>query len=191
MSVVLVNNLNIRNRPSFSAEKVGQFQFRDVIKLGKELIIEENKIWLKFDDESGNERYVCVINNDDVYVNVSPDIQGPRHLPSKGRIIPKQTQFPDLRIQRWGCCFLCVCVKGGLTTFEQCMDCFHWGINTGKLRPNDCWIKCDKEAWAREISQRYGTPYHGDYVFQKSDRPHFWLTQGGREIFNSMGIGYR
>lgn len=41
MSLVLVNNLNIRTRPSFTAEKVGQFQAKDLIESGKELIIEE------------------------------------------------------------------------------------------------------------------------------------------------------
>ena len=32
MSLVLVNNLNIRTRPSFTAEKVGQFQAKDLIE---------------------------------------------------------------------------------------------------------------------------------------------------------------
>ena len=70
------------------------------------------------------------------------------------------------------------------------MDCFHWGLASGKLRANDCYINCNKEQWAREISMRYGTPYHGDYVFEKNER-HFGLRQGEREIYNSKGIGWR
>ena len=70
------------------------------------------------------------------------------------------------------------------------MDCFNWGMNSGKLRASDCYVQYPKENWAREISSRYGTPYHGDYNFQKNGR-HFWLTQNGREIFNSAGIGWR
>ena len=85
---------------------------------------------------------------------------------------------------------MCTCVKGGLTTYSDCVDCFNWGMNSGKLRRDDCYVQCDKEAWAREISQKFNTPYHGDYIFQRSDRPHFWLTQGGREIYNSVYIGY-
>ena len=104
--------------------------------------------------------------------------------------IPKQSQFPDHRIKNWGGCFLCTCVKGGLTTFDQIMNCFNWGINSGKLRSSDCYVNYNKESGAREISSRYGTPYHGDYCFQKNSN-HFWLTQNGREIFNSSGIGWR
>ena len=37
-----------------------------------------------------------------------------------------QKEFPDNRIRNFGCCFLCTCVKGGLTTLEQCKDCFNW-----------------------------------------------------------------
>ena len=104
--------------------------------------------------------------------------------------IPIQNDFPDSRIRNFGCCFLCTCVKGGLTTLEQCMDCFNWGINSGKLRSSDCYVNTNKENWAKEISERYGTQYHGDYCFQKNSH-HFWLTQNGIEIFNSAGIGWR
>ena len=103
--------------------------------------------------------------------------------------IPKQNYFPDHRIQKWGCVFLCTCVKGGLTTFGQCMICFQWGMTTGKLRSNDCYVN-DKEQWAREISSRYGTPYHSDYIFQRNSQ-HYWLIQNGKEIYNSKGIGWR
>ena len=198
MSLVLVNNLNIRTRPSFTAEKVGQFQAKDLIESGKELIIEENRIWLKFNDEAGNERYVCVVNdNHDVYVSVSPNIPGPRHIPvigvppEVGRLfsIPKQTAFSDDRIKNWGSCFLCICVKGGLTNAEQIMNCFKWGLASGKLRNSDISFNCNREQWAREISFRYGTIYHGDYCLQKNN-DHFWLTQNGREIYNPKGLGW-
>ena len=63
--------------------------------------------------------------------------------------------------------FLCICVQGGLTTLEQCMDCLNWGLESGKLRKNDCCVSCNKEEWANEISSKYDTTYHADYVFQK------------------------
>ena len=102
--------------------------------------------------------------------------------------IPIISQFPDPRIQKWGDCFLCTCVKGGLTTMDQCMQAFHLGLKEGKLRQSDCYVLCNKETWASEIAQRFGTTYHADYIFQCTH--HFWLTQNGREIFNPNGIGW-
>ena len=63
--------------------------------------------------------------------------------------------------------FLCICVQGGLITLEQCIDCFNWGLASGKLRNVDCYVSCNKEESAKEISSKYDTTYHGDYVFQK------------------------
>ena len=127
------------------------------------------------------------------YVDVAPHIPGPRPPavyppPSSTGIpgIPKLSQFPDNRLKNYGDCFLCTCVKGGLTTLEQCMDCFKWGLESGKLRNSDCYIACNKEEWAKEISSKYDTTYHEDYVFQKSFHG-FWLTQNGKQVFNPQG----
>ena len=208
MSKVLVNNLNVRAGPSFNSEKLGTYNAGDIIKSGDLVFENEGCLWLRYTSGSGNKRYVCVCDKDGTkYVDIPDNIPRDRNFgglcdkpinnststspPVSGTGIPgipKQSKFPDKRIQRWGCCFLCVCVKGGLTTYDQCMDCFNWGINTGKLRPMDCWINCNKEEWAREISSRYGTPYHDDYCFQKTG--HFWLTQNGKEIFNPFGLGW-
>ena len=211
MSRVLVDNLDVRAGPSFNTEKIATYNAGNIINSGDLLIENEGCIWLRYTGASGNKRYVCAIDRDGTqYVQPASHIPGlkfpivgrdcdiPIHNPPcapppfsyTGILgIPKQTQFPDHRIQKWGCCFLCTCVKGGLTTFDQCMDCFNWGINTGKLRPTDCYVLCDKEQWAREISSRYGTPYHGDYCFQKSRT--FCLTQNGKEIFNPLGLGWK
>ena len=199
MSRVLVNHLNVRTAPSTSAQKVAYYDEGQVINSGDQLIQNEGRTWLRYTGGSGNKRYVCVIDtNGSKYVDVPPHIGGhhppppPPPQPQNSATgipgIPKQSQFPDYRIRNWGCCFLCTCVKGGLTNKDQCMDCFNWGLNSGKLRSSDCYVSCNKENWAREISQRYGTPYHGDYCYQKGPN-HFWLTQNGREIFNSSGIG--
>ena len=200
MSRVLVNGLNVRAGPSTSAAKVAHYDAGQMINSGDQLIENENRIWLRYTGGSGNKRFVCAINNDgSKYVEVAGHIPGPRGLGGGHPVpsgetgiagIPNQRHFPDHRIQNWGCCFLCTCVKGGLTTKDQCMDCFNWGINSGKLSSSNCYVNCNKENWAREISSRYGTPYHGDYCFQKNSH-HFWLIQNGREIFNSSGIGWR
>ena len=203
MSRVLVNNLNVRAGPSLTAEKIAVYNAGDVIHSGEEIIHNEEGYWLRYTGSSGNKRFVMVEDKDgSKYVEVPPIIPGSRHICGVGcgcgggrgmtgiLGIPKQSQFPDQRIQKWGCCFLCTCVKGGLTTFDQCMDCFNWGMGTGKLRASDCYINVNKEQWAPQIAQRYGTQYHPEYQFQKNSH-HFWLTCNGREIYNPLGIGWR
>ena len=204
MSRVLVNGLNVRAGPSTSSAKVAHYDSGNIINSGNLIVQNEGRYWLRYTGGSGNQRYVCMWENGTYFVNVPPNVPGPRpdppppnptQLPVPGTItglphIPKQGDFSDNRIKRWGCCFLCTCVKGGLTTKSQCEDCFNWGMQSGKLRNRDCYVNYDKEAWAREISQKYGTPYHGDYIFQKNSH-HFWLVQNGREIFNSAGLGWR
>ena len=178
MARVLVNHLRVRTGPSVNSPEVAYYDAGQIIHSNLGLVKNEGRIWLKYMGGSGNERFICQRDiNGDIFIDI-------------GEELPKQKNFADNRIKRYGCCFLCTCIKGGLTTYSQCEDCFNWGINSGKLRSSDCYVQCDKEAWAREISQRYGTPFHADYIFQKSSRPHFWLTQGGREIFNSIEIGY-
>ena len=203
MSTVLVDNLNIRTQPSTGAQALGdKYNRGEKISTGDLLISNEGRIWLRYTNKAGQKRYVCAYDsNGSIFVQVPAHIPGPRppqaiaqnqngNNPTGVPGIPKQKQFPENCIKSSGCCFLCTCVKGGLTNFNQCMDCFRWGINSGKLRGSDCYVLADKENWAREISARYGTQYHGDYCFQ-SNVHHFWLTQNGKEIFNSGGIGWR
>ena len=104
--------------------------------------------------------------------------------------IPTIIEFPDIRIKRWGNCFLCICVKGGLTTLEECMDCFNWGIATGKLGVNDCSVNCNLEEFAKEISSEYDTAYHEDYCFQNNNG-YYYLTQNEKEIYNPYELGFR
>ena len=194
MSRVLINGLNVRNSPSTKSEKVAKYDAGQIINSGDLIIMKEGRYWLRYTSYSGNERYVCIWENGTYFVDIPPHISGPRPGPSPRGVtgisgIPKQSQFDDDRIKRNGCCFLCTCVKGGLTNATQCMSCFNWGLSSGKLDNDTCNVNCDKEIWAREISQRYGTTYHDDYIFQNISN-HFWLTQGGREIFNSAGLGW-
>ena len=191
MSIVLVNGLRVRTAPSVGAETVAYYDAGQVINSGDQLIQNEGRTWLRYTGDSGNYRYVCAIDKDgskfiDVNINHSSNPSPNTGLSDTLR----QSDFPDPRIRNWGCCFLCTCVKGGLTTRDQCMRCFEWGINSGKLRRNDCYVNCNKEEWAIEIASTFGTQYHGDYCFQSNGR-HFWLTQNGIEIFNSAGIGWR
>ena len=189
MSIVLVDSLNVRETPSTSLEPLAQYKAFQTIKSGDELIENEGRLWLKYTGKSGYERYVCVEDIDgSIYVDVNFD--STNYGTGIGGF-PKQKQFPVGIIKSGGCCFLCTCVKGGLTTIAECMLCFYWGINTGRIDVNNnCYVSYPKEIWAKEISQKFKTPYHGDYQFQNNGR-HFWLARNGREIFNSAGLGYR
>jgi len=188
MSRVLVNGLNVRAGPSTGSQQVAQYNANQMINSGDAIILNEGRKWLRYTGSSGNQRYVCAINNDGSrYVDYPKDLP---EIPYEIKI-PLQTQFPDYRIKKWGCCFLCTCVKGGLTTMDQCMQVFQLGLAEGKLRQSDCYVQFNKEEWAPLIAQRFGTPYHADYIFQTNNKhSHFWLTQNGREIYNSLGIGY-
>ena len=141
-----------------------------------------------------DKRYVCVQDIDgSIYVDVDKvNVNNYNPNYSTGISgIPTQKQFPVGIIKSDGCCFLCICVKGGLTTIAQCMNCFKLGIDSRRIDINkNCYVRCNKEIWAKEIAQKYGTQYHEDYQFRYNGN-HFWLTQNGIEIFNSIGIGFR
>ena len=203
MSKIIASKLQIREGPSTNTKSVGEYNVGEVINSGMLLIENEGRIWLKYKGSSGNDRYVCAIDKDgSEFIKVASNVPGPRKLGGSGNRssggnsvtgvpgIPKQSQFDDVIIRKWGCCFLCTCVKGGLTTKAECEKCFDWGISSGKLRKSDCYVNCNKEQWAKDIAEKYGTTYHSDYTFQKNSH-HFWLTQNGVEIFNSAGLGWR
>ena len=215
MATVLVDGLRVRTEPTVDSDIVAKYNKGDKILSVDLLIFNEGRYWLRYTGNSGNKRYVCMQDEDeekyiDLYKDVNfynleeeiedqdeeedevedQDEDDDEDYGTGINGIPKQKDFPVSAIQKYGCCFLCACVKGGLTTFNQCMSCYNWGIISKRLRLDDCYVNCDKEQWAKEISQRYGTQYHGDYCFQYR-LGHFYLTKNGREIFNSAGIGYK
>ena len=200
MSRVLVNGLRVRTGPSTNTQSVAKYDSGNEIKSGDLLIENEGRIWLRYTGGSGNKRYVCVWDtNNAKYVEVPLHIPGPRRkdipkeLPDGSltgvRGIPKQSTWTHSKIKESGCCFLAACVKGGVRDQITCLDCYNWAVSNGKIR-TDCYVNIDKNILAQQISQRYGKAFRGDYQFQtNSRRSHFWLVCGGREVFNSEGIG--
>ena len=112
MSRVLVNRLNVRESPSTNSRSLAHYESGDIIKSGNLLIANEGRIWLRYRSNSGNDRYICAINNDgSVYIEVASNVPGPRNLgnfvsnnsrPNNSLTgvpgIPKQSQF-DYRIK--------------------------------------------------------------------------------------------
>ena len=183
MSTVLVNGLKVRTGPSTNSESPDYYDKGDIIQSGNLIIVTEGRYWLRYTGRSGNQRFVCARDTDgSQYVNVDPSIPIVYDL--------KQKSFPNEDIRNSGCCFLCSCVKGGLTTMDACLDCYNWALQSGKIAKN-CYVNIEKNNFAKQISEKYGTPFHPDYQFQtNSRRSHFWLTRNGVEIFNSEGIGH-
>ena len=126
MSKVLINNLIVRAAPSTTSEEIALYNAGQIINSGEELIENEEGIWLRYTGQSGNKRYVMVYDKDNTqYVDVAPHFPNNFNKCRGGcvcggcpRSLPKQSQFPDPRIQNLGSCFLCKCIKGGLTTLE-------------------------------------------------------------------------
>ena len=189
MSKVLVNQLNIRSEPSANSSIMGKYNCGDIIKSGDLIIINEGKHWLRYTGGSGNKRYVCAKDsNGSIFVEINknlpvenrdnsgqsthnPNVHAGGETGIQG--FPKQGSFPNENIRKWGCCFLGACVKGGLTDMNSCLDCYNWALNAKKIR-SDCWVNMDKNVFAKEISERYHTPFHDDYCFQtNANRSHF------------------
>ena len=114
---------------------------------------------------------------------------GSSGLVNYGTGLPNIDYQKNIPHMKEGCCFMSSCVKGGLSTTAQILDAYSWGLNTGKIR-SDTYIIVGREQFAKDISAKYGTTYHPDYIIKKNNR-HFWIVNpNGKEIFNSAGLGW-
>lgn len=141
---------------------------------------------------AGDEQTFSVISRGEKATTVPPtlpiNVPAPPSPKSQGMILQKNSIVAAIR--QSGSCFLGACYIGGLTTYEQCLDCYYWAVNSGKIRGSDCYVNCDKKNLALEISQRYGTEYKDGCSFSNNNR-HFWVVRNGVEVYNSAGIGWR
>ena len=88
-----------------------------------------------------------------------------------------------------GCCFLAACYLGGLNNFNECDNCFDWAANCGKVRWGDSYVNAEKHSLGRVIAQKYGRACRSGTKL-KVIINHFYVMDGGREVFNSMGAGW-
>ena len=107
MSKVIANNVNVRDGPSTSANSVAKYSKGEIINSGNLLIENEGRIWLRYKGSSGNQRYICAINNNgEVYVDVASGIPGPRSLnQGSGSSSGGKTE------SGWVITFYCACIK--------------------------------------------------------------------------------
>jgi len=64
MSTILAYCLNVREEPSTNSKKIGRFYIDHKILTGDLLIMNDNRLWLRFTGSSGYKRYVCVLDED-------------------------------------------------------------------------------------------------------------------------------
>ena len=94
MATILVNHLRVRTGPSVNAQEVAYYDAGQVIHSVIDTVENEGRTWLRYKASSGNIRYICLRDtNGAIYIRF-----GPQPIPIP---IPKQTEFPDRRIQRW------------------------------------------------------------------------------------------
>lgn len=78
MSKVLVDSLCVRSGPSTSSAKVAHYDTGDIINSGNLIVQNEGRYWLRYTGGSGNQRYVCMWENGNYFVNVPQNVPGPR-----------------------------------------------------------------------------------------------------------------
>ena len=116
-------------------------------------------------------------------------VGGSCELVNYGTGLPNMDKQQNIPNMKEGCCFMASCVKGGLCTTAQITEAYSWALSAGKIR-EDTYVLVGHEQLARDISTKYGTTYHSDYVITNNYR-HYWIVDtNGKEIFNSAGLGY-
>ena len=78
MSRVLVNSLNVRTGPSTNTQKVAHYDAGQTIASGNLIIQNEGRYWLRYTGGSGNQRFVCMWENGQYFVDVPRGVPGPR-----------------------------------------------------------------------------------------------------------------
>lgn len=188
-----LTRVKVRSSPSTSAESVAVYSEGVTVSYDS-VVPNEGRTWISFIEGSGLRRYCCAIdtNGEHYIVNVG---QSQRNVQVKGDTgfpnIPTQNQFAQKAIRISGCLFLALCVKGGCTTEEECVDAFDWAVSQNLVGRDDAYVKIKRDILAQKISSEFDLTYHDDYTIEKSSKiQHFYLLQNGKEIFNSGGLGF-
>ena len=79
MLKVLVNGLNVRTGPSTNSQIVAHYDEGEIINSGNLVVENEGRFWLRYKGGSGNQRYVCMWENGNYFVDVPSHIPGPSH----------------------------------------------------------------------------------------------------------------
>ena len=188
-----LTRVKVRSSPSTSAESVAVYSEGETVSFDS-VVQNEGRTWISYIGGSGLRRYCCAIDTDGEHfiVNVGQSqsnvqVKGDTGFPN----IPTQKQFAQRAIGISGCLFLALCVKGGCTTKEECVNAFNWAVSQNLVRANDAYVNISRDSFAQKISSQFNLTYHDDYTIGKSSKiQHFYLLQNGKEIFNSGGLGF-
>ena len=178
-----LTTVNIRTMPSISTNIVGIYYNGDTFNYDY-TVENEGRLWITYIANSGIRRYCCAKDtNGDWYISIN---QGGGRYYQGIQIYQKNSRHNAVR--REGCCFLAACYLGGLNNISECDDCFDWAVNCGKVRKRDSYVNIEKHSLGREIAQKYGRACRSGTIVKGNN--HFYVMDGRREVFNSMGVGW-
>lgn len=89
-----------------------------------------------------------------------------------------------------GCLYCCICYMAGFCTITQVDNAFDWACNNGWLRRSDSYVQTlDRVGFAKALNAKFGGSFRSGLTIQYSGT-HFYVTKGGKEVYNSVYIGY-
>ena len=178
-----LTTVKVREGPSASTAEVAKYYNGDTVNYDN-TVENEGRLWITYIAQSGKRRYCCARDtNGEWYIRIN---QGGGGNNQGTQIYQKNSRHDAVR--REGCCFLAACYLGGLNNINECDDCFDWAVNCGKVRRSDSYVNVEKHGLGREIAQKYGRACRSGKIVKGNN--HFYVMDGGREVFNSMGAGW-
>ena len=215
MIAKFLTTVNVREGPSTSTDIVAKYNKDETVKYDN-LIENEGKLWITYLGSSGNRRYCCARDDDGEWyiklknpsapissfspsssysrsLSYSPSFSSSPSFPtSPTSITPSVSMYQKSSkheaVRKSGCCFLCCCYLGGLNNINEADDCWYWASGSGKVDKNDAYVNVEKHGLGTEIANIYGRERREGKIVKGNN--HFYVIDGAREIYNSMGIGW-
>ena len=144
----------------------------------------EGKTWIKF-EEDGEIFYCCAINGSDHYISFNSNSS------SSSAVNMNQNSSQHSPVKKEGCCFLCACYLGGLNNIDEADECYIWASKNGWVDSYDNPFVNGKYELADAIAKKYGRQKRSGKIVKKEGGYHFFVVDNGKEVFNSIRIGYR
>ncbi len=178
-----LTTVKVRSGPSTSSDVVEKYNAGETVRFDR-TVENEGRLWISYIGRSGNRRYCCARDvNGEVYISL-----GNGGGNNGGNVTLNQKSSRHQAVRKEGCCFLCACYLGGLNTIDEADDCFEWAVSNGKVRKSDSYVNVEKHGLANEIAQKYGRSRRSGTITKGNN--HFFVMNGGREVFNSISPGY-
>ena len=182
MTARFLTNVKVRTGPSTSSESVATYNAGETVKY-IDIVKNEGRTWIAYIGGSGNRRYCCAIDtNGERYIDFGNNGGG------NNNVSIQQKNSRHAAVRKEGCCFLCACYLGGLNNINEADDCWDWAVKNGKVRSSDSYVNVEKHGLAKEIANKYQRAGRNGTITKGNN--HFYVMNGGVEVFNSISPGY-